>query len=88
MVARESEESPLNIVLRLEQPEDYRAVENLTREAFRREISNYNLLTSLGVPVLPMLKYTGAALLLPDVESDARFRLGCERVTPLPTSAM
>lgn len=28
----------------------------------RREISNHKLLTSLGVPILPVLKYTGNAL--------------------------
>jgi len=44
----------------------------------RREISNYTLLTALGVPVLPVVHHTESALLLPDVEVSAEYRLGVE----------
>ena len=44
----------------------------------RREIENYKLLASLGIPTLPMLKHTACALLLPDVENSQEYRLGCE----------
>ncbi|HBL50174.1 MAG TPA: hypothetical protein DDZ65_08020 [Firmicutes bacterium] len=44
----------------------------------RREIENYKILNSLCIPTLPMLKHTSCALLLPDVESNPEYRLGCE----------
>ena len=44
----------------------------------RREIENYKILASLGIPTLPMLKHTHCALLLPDVERASEYRLGCE----------
>ena len=43
----------------------------------RREIENYKLLASLGIPTLSMLKHTGCALLLPDINYDEKYRLGC-----------
>lgn len=43
----------------------------------RREIGNYRILASLGIPTLPMLKHTYCALLLPDLENDTKLRLGC-----------
>ncbi len=64
-------------VYRLESEGERYVLKAFDRPKDRREIENYKLLTSLGVPVLPMLKYTSNALLLPDVESDTRFRLGC-----------
>ena len=42
----------------------------------RREIANYKLLASLGVPTLPMIKHTDCALLLPDLEFDPLYRTG------------
>ena len=65
-------------VYRVESEGDTYVLKVFDRPQDRREIENYQLLTSLGVPVLPMLKHTSNALLLPDVESDIRFRLGCE----------
>jgi predicted N-acetyltransferase YhbS len=48
------------------------------KAADRREIDNYKILASLGIPTLPMLKHTACALLLPDVENSPEYRLGCE----------
>jgi predicted N-acetyltransferase YhbS len=65
-------------VYRAESEGDRYVLKVFDRPQDRREIENYQLLASLGVPVLPMPKHTSNALLLPDVESDIRFRLGCE----------
>lgn len=65
-------------VYRLESEGEKYVLKVFDKPEYRREIDNYKLLASLGVPVLPMLKHTSNALLIPDVESDARFRLGCE----------
>ena len=42
----------------------------------RREISNYKLLSKLGIPTLPVLNQTETAILLPDVGASADYRLG------------
>lgn len=44
----------------------------------RREISNYRLLGELGIPTLPVLGYAEEALLLPDVSTSEKYRLGVE----------
>lgn len=44
----------------------------------RREISNYRLLGELGIPTLPVLRYAEEALLLPDVSTSEKYRLGVE----------
>lgn len=43
-----------------------------------REIENYRILSSLEIPTLPLLSYTEKAILLPDVEASADYRLGKE----------
>lgn len=43
-----------------------------------REIENYRILSSLEIPTLPLLGYTKNAILLPDVEESANYRLGKE----------
>ena len=43
-----------------------------------REISNYQLLSSLGIPTLRVIGSTQVAILLPDVESNEVFRMGSE----------
>ena len=44
----------------------------------RREISNYRLLGELGIPTLPVLGYAEEALLLSDVSTSEKYRLGVE----------
>lgn len=44
----------------------------------RREITNYQMLAALNIPVLPMLRHTQCALLLPDISNSSDYRLGCE----------
>lgn len=43
-----------------------------------REIENYRILSLLEIPTLPLLGYTKKAILLPDVEVSADYRLGKE----------
>lgn len=43
-----------------------------------REIDNYRILSALEIPTLPLLGYTKKAILLPDVEASADYRLGKE----------
>lgn len=43
-----------------------------------REIPNYLMLSKLGIPTLPLLGYTENAILLPDVNASADYRLGQE----------
>lgn len=43
-----------------------------------REIENYQILSRLDIPTLPLLGYTGNAILLPDVEVEEEYRLGRE----------
>ena len=43
-----------------------------------REIENYRILSSLGIPTLPLLGVTQNALLLPDVEASSEYRIGME----------
>lgn len=43
---------------------------------YRREISNYGLLASLGIPTLPLVAKTDRALLMEDIEKSAHWRLG------------
>lgn len=43
-----------------------------------REIENYQMLSKLEIPTLPLLGYTENAILLPDVESVDEYRLGKE----------
>lgn len=42
---------------------------------YRREIANYRLLNSLGIPTLKILAYTDCSLLMEDIERSA-YRLG------------
>lgn len=42
---------------------------------YRREITNYQILTSLGIPTLKIIAYTNRSLLMKDIEHSA-FRLG------------
>lgn len=43
-----------------------------------REIENYRILSSLGIPTLPLLGVTQNAILLPDVEASSEYRIGME----------
>ncbi|MCH5251226.1 MAG: phosphotransferase [Lachnospiraceae bacterium] len=43
-----------------------------------REIENYQILSSLGIPTLPLLGSTQNAILLPDVEASSEYWLGME----------
>lgn len=43
-----------------------------------REIENYRILSSLGIPTLPLLGAAQNAILLPDVEASSEYRLGAE----------
>lgn len=52
-----------------------------------REIENYQILSSLGIPMLPLLGATQNAILLPDVEADEEYRLGMENDLSNPQAA-
>ena len=43
---------------------------------FRREIQNYRILSSLGVPTIGVIASTDAALLLEDIDRSPIYRLG------------
>ena len=48
------------------------------KEKHRREIANYRLLASLGIPTIRVLASTESALLLEDLDSHPTYRLGTE----------
>jgi hypothetical protein len=50
----------------------------LEKQADRREIENYRILQSLGIPTLRIVAHTDSALLMEDVEQSATLRLGVE----------
>ena len=52
-----------------------------------REIENYQILSALGIPILPLLGATWNAILLPDVEADEEYRLGTENDLSNPQAA-
>ena len=43
---------------------------------YRREIQNYRILSSLGVPTIGVIAFTDAALLLEDIDRSPIYRLG------------
>lgn len=55
-----------------------RVLKYFSDPAQRREISNYRLLRSLGVPELCIFAETEEALLMEDMEGESRYRLGVE----------
>lgn len=48
------------------------------KQADRREIENYRILQSLGIPTLQIIAHTDSALLMEDVDQSAILRLGVE----------
>lgn len=46
------------------------------KEAFKREIMNYQLLSSLGIPTIKLTAATDSAILLEDIEQSSVYRLG------------
>lgn len=57
-------------------------------ENFRREIAHYCTLAALGMPTLQVLAHTDASLLLEDVETSERWRLGAESDMDSPAVAI
>lgn len=48
------------------------------KEEFRREIENYNILTSLRIPTLQIFDLSDKAILMEDISVSDNYRLGCE----------
>lgn len=49
------------------------------REEFKREIENYNILSSLQIPTIKVLATTDSAILMEDITASPVYRLGEER---------
>ena len=49
------------------------------RPAFRREIGNYKILSSLHIPTLNIISATDKALLMEDVGNSNTYRLGIDK---------
>lgn len=48
------------------------------KEEHKRELENYRLLASLGIPTIQVIASTDSALLLEDIDCSANYRLGAE----------
>lgn len=48
------------------------------KEEFRREIENYNILTSLRIPTIRIFDVSDKAILMEDISVSDNYRLGCE----------
>ena len=48
------------------------------KDEYKRELKNYQLLASLGIPTIRVIAATDSALLLEDIACSATYRLGVE----------
>jgi predicted N-acetyltransferase YhbS len=65
-------------VYRVESESEHYVLKVFENPESRREIKNYEMLASLCIPTLQILKNTECALLLPNMENSSKYRLGCE----------
>lgn len=64
------------LVARIESGARSYVIKCFQREDFRREITNYRILRSLGIPTIDVIADTDSALLLEDIDSSPVYRLG------------
>jgi len=64
------------IVARIACGEKSYVIKCFQKEDYKRELKNYQLLASLGIPTIRVIAFTDSALLLEDIDCSSTYRLG------------
>lgn len=74
-------------VARIVSGEKFFIIKCFQKDEYKRELKNYQLLTSLGIPTIRVIASTDSALLLDDIDRSTTHRLGIEEDMSDPTVA-